>query len=285
VIENFTNPEKFVYHYTTAETALNWILPRRKLKLGRYADTNDPKESKTWWFDLGTNEHADLGQYNMDELAGWLDVKLKAGARVLCCSTDTAPLTGDHMQDIFNRGYCKPRMWSQYGGAHSGVCLVLDKADLSKAIDVDLGDEFTRVEGPIQYRNRSILSDLRDPDDQQYTINVDHLERVGRDNYPGDHFYSHYKRLFFENMCDWSAECEWRYIVFSETDRDAFVSIEKCLRGVIFGDLAAADTIDNVMRETGDLPISYMGLKWKNCSPWYDYQNLKYVFGPGGSGS
>lgn len=279
MIEGLSSAEKYLYHYTSAEVAFQYILPDRVLKLGRYKNTNDPKEAKSWSFDFGTNEDRDLGKYDQEAMSIWLNERLKSGVRILCCSCDTPPLTGSHIKDIFNRGFCKPRMWAQYGGDHSGVCLVFDKGRLSQNMRDQLSETRTVVEGPIEYRDRDIVRDLWNPDDQQYTINIDHLETVGSDRYPGDHFYTHYKRLFFEKIRDWRTESEWRFMTFSEMDDEVFLQVDECLAGVIFGDSVTDTTIDEAMRITSDLSFHFMGLRWTNCSPWYDHQNLKYVFG------
>lgn len=285
MIEGLSSTEKYLYHYTSAEVALRHILPDRRLKLGRYKNTNDPKETKTWSFDIGTNENRDLGKYDMKAMSHWLNERLKNGTRILCCSRDTPPLSGNHIEDIFNRGFCKPRMWAQYGGNHSGVCLVFDKERLSNNIRDQLSETRTILEGPIEYRDRGIVRDLWNPDDQQYAINIDHFEKVGSDRYAGDHFYTHHKRLFFEKMTDWSAESEWRFMTFSQKDEEVFVHVDNSLSGVIFGDSVADETIDEAMRVTNDLPLSFMGLRWTNCSPWYDYQNLKYIDGLNSNGA
>ncbi|MGC2223688.1 MAG: hypothetical protein WA624_15715, partial [Methylocella sp.] len=57
MVETLTSTSKYIYHYTPwAKT----ILKTHTLKFGMYTHTNDPKESKDWEFDLGTNENADL---------------------------------------------------------------------------------------------------------------------------------------------------------------------------------------------------------------------------------
>lgn len=53
MIENVTSADTYLYHYTTAEVATGYILPGRTVKLGRYQNTNDPKEARTWSFNLG----------------------------------------------------------------------------------------------------------------------------------------------------------------------------------------------------------------------------------------
>lgn len=119
MIHGVTSVENLVYHYTTAETANDHILRNKTLKLGTYAKTNDPKETKAWQFSLGTNENRDLGAYRFKETGEHFSAALKEHAKLCCFSMDTAPLTGDHVKDILHRGYAKPRMWAQYGRMHA----------------------------------------------------------------------------------------------------------------------------------------------------------------------
>jgi hypothetical protein len=279
MIENFTSSEKYLYHYTTMEAAIDHIITSRTLKMGKYTETNDPKESKCWQFSLGTNESRDLGQYNTSELSEWLSSALKGKAKLACFSMDAEELSGSHMEDIFNRGFSKPRMWVQYADEHTGVCLVFDRQRLTDAITSGIFDEDAVLHGPVMYLNRSIVRRLFSPDDQQYTINIDYLDRVGREAYVDAHMRSHYKRLFFEKMADWRDESEWRCVVFSETEEDLYVDYKDSLVGVMFGENSDERAIQGLIDATESWGIRYMGLKWKNCSPWYDYGNLRYAPG------
>lgn len=48
IIYGLRDSERYVYHYTDAKTALNFILKDRTLLLNNFSRTNDPKESKEW---------------------------------------------------------------------------------------------------------------------------------------------------------------------------------------------------------------------------------------------
>lgn len=129
MIDNIKNHEHYIYHYTKCSTAIKYILPSRTLRFSSLENTNDPKESKDWELGIGTNENADLSEFSPGKISNWLSTELKGRAKLLCFSTDTYPITGDKFKDIFNRGFCKPRMWAQYADAHKGV-LFLTKIDL-----------------------------------------------------------------------------------------------------------------------------------------------------------
>lgn len=277
MIENVSAADEFLYHYTSASTALDYILKSRSLRFGKYTSTNDPKETKAWQFCLGTSRDIDLGKYKMREESDWLSRQIKERSRLACFCMDTGPLSGCHLDDIFKRGFCKPRMWAQYAERHSGVCLVFDRRKLAQAIDRQIAAKQFVVSGPVQYVDRCIVPDLIR--DQPYVINLDTLESVGRDAYPRLHVRTHVSSLFFEKMTDWKGECEWRWVSFSDTDEDLYVNFESALVGLMFGESTNEKSVQEMMEITESWSLRYMGLKWRNCSPWYDYENLRYLPG------
>ena len=279
MIESIKSVDKYLYHYTKCETAIDFILKNNTFRLNNYNKTNDPKEVKDWQFNIGSNEGADLSKYCMNELSAWLTKELKEKTRLLCFSQDTDPLSGNHMIDIFNRGFCKPRMWAQYGDNHKGVCLVFDRNKLTHQINDQLAHKHLVLASHVKYRNRNVIPNLFASDDQQYSIDIDHLQKHGKEQYVAHHLSTHVERLFFEKMNDWSGESEWRYIVFSDSETDLYVNYGNSLVGVMFGNDTEEDDIISVMNMTNRTGVRHMGLKWKNCSPWYDYENLRYTGG------
>ena len=88
---------------------------------------------------------------------------------------------------------------------------------------------------------------------------------------------THYKRFFFEKMSDWRDEREFRWVVLEkQTSGDLFLRFEDALVGIVFGDDSDESEIGEIMKMTSDVNLEYIGLKWKNCSPWYDFENPKY---------
>ncbi len=272
MIEGLTSPHKYIYHYTRWA---NVILASRTLKFGMYTNTNDPKEAKDWRFDIGSNEGADVGLYDMPALAAWLSHEIKASTRLACFSLDTSPITGNHMEDIFNRGYCKPRMWAQYAARHTGACLVFDFSKLERLVQAQFSPGGLVFGGPMQYFDRKLFMNTRDK--APFTINLDFLERLGKEEYARAHLLTHYKRFFFEKMKDWRNECEFRWVVLEKgTSGDLFLKFEDSLVGILFGEDTDDSQIGELKEMTSDMSLEYMGLKWNNCSPWYDYRNPRY---------
>ncbi|MDP7781649.1 DUF2971 domain-containing protein, partial [Acinetobacter baumannii] len=83
----------YLYHYTKASTAIDYILKNKNLQLGSMLNTNDPKESKNWLFELGTNENADLDKYDLFDTSSKVDFIIKSSTYMLCFTKDKE-LTG-----------------------------------------------------------------------------------------------------------------------------------------------------------------------------------------------
>jgi len=251
------------------------IVKTRNFRFGRYIETNDPKETKDWTFDLGTNENAKFGSYGeWQAQSRWLSDKLKSNTRIACFSLDTPPLTGNHIEDIFKRGFCKPRMWAQYAGRHKGACLIFDFQRFKQLVEAQFPAPFLVMSGPVNYADRPIFS--RD-DESAYTINIDYLRRLGETQYFKSHLLTFYKCMFFEKMTDWQGEREFRWIIFSDQQEDLLVKFGNSLVGIMFGADCDQSEVNDILTTTSQIGVTCTGLKWKNCSPWYDFGNLKYI--------
>ena len=73
-------------------------------------------------------------------------------------------------------------------------------------------------------------------------------------------------------MTDWGNEAEWRLVVYAkQADQELYLHFNDSLVGLVFGEETPDASVDAMMALT---PSSvHLGLKWKNCSPWYDYAN------------
>ena len=71
MIYGLRDHERYVYHYTSLATARDYILKNRTLRLGTFARTNDPRESKDWTFNLSSRTGIDLGQYDFEKTSKW----------------------------------------------------------------------------------------------------------------------------------------------------------------------------------------------------------------------
>lgn len=274
MIHNHRDADQLVYHYTRVGTAIDYILPTRALRFNPYTYTNDPKESTSWSFDLfkrgldGISDAHDLG-----ELSQWLSAELKHRTKVFCCTRDMPPLTGDHIREIFNRGFCKPRMWAQYADDFTGVCLVLNRVKLEEAIRNSLPAGSHVLVGEVGYENRGI-GEGGGP--HPFCIDVDWLERLGRGKYPDWHLKNYFKGLFFEKARDWRDECEVRWVMYSAEPEFIHFDIQEVLVGIIHGHSTPSEAIDKIMSLTAGWSVEHQRLIWKNASPWYEYYDRRF---------
>jgi hypothetical protein len=264
--------ESFVYHYTKMSRAKEDILPKGSLMIGRYVNTDDPKEKKDWNFTLWAERPETLIDSSSIKLSLKFSNALKERTKVVCFCRDRETLTGDHLHDIGRRGFAKPRMWSHRGGGHSGVCLVFDKKELHEQIRSQLLATARILAGPVSYADRHVAFSNDEP---AFTINVDRLESMGFDHYVEMHVHSFGGQLFFEKAFDWRDESEFRFVVFSNTMKDVFINYGNSLKAVVFGESAASEDVDAVLRLL-PLSVEVIGLTLKNEGLWYEFGNLTY---------
>lgn len=275
IFQFFKEQDRFLYHYTSAETAADYILNDKQLKLGRYINTNDPKETKTWQFSIGTNENHDLSGYGLHELSKKFTYGLKHKTNLVCFSQDGA-LTGDHTKDIYARGFGKARMWAQYADNHRGVCLVFEKSAIQKsAVDQFGNQRFRLYGGPVVYRDR-FITEVNNPADG-FVIDIDYLVKLGFDEYVKAHVATHHKALFFEKVADWSSENEFRVVVLGEKEEELFMNIGSALSGVLFGADCTEKDIAKITTKCEVKKIQFEQIVWKNSTPWYSFSRPEWM--------
>ncbi len=218
--------EKYLYHYTTAGTAIDCILPNKTLKFNRFMNLNDPKESR--FEDIITIEPSS------SNIRPQLVDYFRSQTKAVCFSCDI--LT----DDFCSRGFAKPRMWASYGDNHKGICLVFDKEKLRTAICNNKDNEDIMLDGKISYgpsRDGLIhnCSDFEDAKD--YIINNP------------DYF-------FFYKHCDWHTENEYRFILITEGTNDQFLSFSDALVGIVVGMEVENSNIDKIIElSRSDIPV------------------------------
>ena len=82
--------DKYLYHYTRAQTLVDHILPSNCLRFSRFENVNDPQESKDWTFNYLNVGDADC---DLDGISGALNALLKKSWRIAANSRRTvAPI-------------------------------------------------------------------------------------------------------------------------------------------------------------------------------------------------
>ena len=265
--------ERYVYHYTKFATARDFILPSNILRLGHFTKTNDPRESRQWQFGVGSiARDKDIGPYALQNVSEWMSSVIQRETRIACFCRDAGPLTGNHLDDIYRRGFARARMWAQYAEDHRGLCLVFDLVKLVEALRRKV-EEVARtapvflVYSPVSYSNQRLAGPSHE---HAFSVTVEDLEELGRNNYPWHHAMRWWRELFFQKVEDWRDEAEWRVIVLVASDGPIDVDTGDALVGVIHGDRMARQDSESIIALSDRPEVEHMGLIWKNGCPWYD---------------
>lgn len=107
--------EEYLYHYTTVETLLFYILPQKTLRFSDIRKTNDPEEIYDHGFQLcedvepGPDVYGEyIREFEINQKK-FADI-LRKEAKIRCCSQDSPPGRLEILRNN-GRGYLRPRMW------------------------------------------------------------------------------------------------------------------------------------------------------------------------------
>lgn len=191
----------YLYHYTSIETLLLYILPEKRLRFSLIKTTNDPEES----YDKNVFEGDAHPALRIE-----LSLILKDQARILSLTQD----------DVY-KGYEKPRMWAQYSNHHRGVCLIFNKEKLLKLFHETYHDVFHH-DAAISY---DITSERIARMKEAYTLHPETLI--------GDHIERYIDIFYFSKHPDWKQENEYRLLVRS--NQDCFIDLDGILEAIVLG--------------------------------------------------
>lgn len=222
----FRKPEGLLAHYTKAATAFEHILRTRTLRLGAYADMQDPAENK----DIvpGTATYGD----REDAEEGWnaaIDAikQMRDSCRLLCLTHDAVSTRG-----TFGCSWARPRMWEQYGDRHRGACLLFDRDRLHAVLEYEgqghgafyLGDVRYTEAGIAESATRSIMDDR--------IFNAEE-----RDEAIDEYIDTHHRDFFFLKSDDFRSEHEFRAVLLAgDFDDDVHIDYRDALVAVVVGE-------------------------------------------------
>lgn len=253
---NSIDINKYVYHYTRAETAILSILPSGRLRFSPFSDVNDPRESRDWQICLGgdASDHPEL----IFVLNNEVNAAAKHNARLLCMSRDQE-CTGPQSTSEFYRGFGRPRMWAQYGDNHKGICLVFDRDRLDSKIREQLGASGITISGPVLYSNYA----RREFD--ALLVHVKQLKGIDIRKFANDHVQRHIEAFFLQKSMDWSQEAEVRWVRFGGKPGVEHVAFGDSLVAIIRG-TSHRNTSQSaaLLRETG---VRIYQMAWTNGFP------------------
>ena len=220
------NQKRRVAHYARLENLAN-ILHDKRLKLGSVSGLADPRESSLGWIE-------EVGYGNDPVTSEWRkakELKYRVGRdlRILCTAGEKVKAL-EGSCEVEESIYGRPRMWSQYGDESRGFCVVLSICKLNNAMSVltdnheqlifdtvDYYDWVHCVSGSaaIEYGNEVDLS------------SVNMFEIINKNRL--------LHSIYFKKSIDWKGEQEARWLLYSEQDKDVYVSIENAVEAVVLG--------------------------------------------------
>lgn len=224
------NPDRWVYHYTSMKTALEFILPSGEIRFSPFNIVNDPRESKSWRFSVYSNNDNDLCINDFREINIKSTEYLKIKSKVLCLVRDE-PKNLDKIDSLYRRGFSKPRMWAQYSDDHSGVCIVLDKERLKSIITSTFRNKGKLYFGNIEYENFfSQIGEIK-----AFQLNYQDIIKNSLENVIDNMIVNYHKNYFFTKCEDWSTENEWRAVAICNENGYEYVPIKEAICGLVLG--------------------------------------------------
>lgn len=265
---------RYLYHYTTAETVCNFILPDQQLRFSRFENVNDPREARDWSLSLSGDE-IDLEYCEAEELVSELNQRIKFCCKVGCFASDpTNAIVNRVRQDdgedvldaIYQRGHSRPNLWWHYGDKYRGVCLIFDRDQLEANVSaaIDSSNQMTES-GLIVYKNPPIVPDFSTLG--PLTINLSEVSELGIEKAARVHFDRFKQELFFTKSEDWAQEREFRFLVRGIDDADFYVSIKSALVGILVGDEFPGEFKPVVDRHAKKEEFSVAIMTWTNGVP------------------
>lgn len=229
--------DELLYHYTTKERALENIFPDMRMRMGPLRGMADPRERGAIMATAGGVITEKGRKVSDSEIARAVNRNIKDVCRVACFSHEKGYKDIERSARVTDsdRGWGHDRMWDQYAGHHTGICLVFDKAKLLSAMEDHFAGRGTLLYGPIIYE----LFETSAPDaPAPYTIPPGEIGDIGLDEHIRRHRKTYAQHFYFVKNPDWSSENEYRFVWLGDDEScppEEFVSIEGCLRAVCVG--------------------------------------------------
>jgi len=265
----------YVYHYTSADTALNHILKNGTLKFNSFNEVNDPREYKAWDIAAFVRSDLNLSPQQYEEISRNISNTLKANAKLVCFSCDKDEAIGQWQPEaLLNRGFAKPSMWHHYGNKHVGACLMFDRNRLAEAFRKQLNSS-RLIGGKITYSNDGIMPNiLKDP----FITNLVHVR--GAEYYISAisaHLNSWFPDLFLRKLVDWQNEDEYRWIYFDDHPQPIYVAFEGALQAIVIGEGVAESQHEDILRYCVKYHAEVANLNWRNGYPKVGRSGQPYI--------
>jgi hypothetical protein len=251
-INEYFDTEDALFHYTRLSTAIEHILPEKRLKLSSLKDTNDPAEYKYKFLSMKGIGVSPDDERRFQEAMRMINSKYdKCG--VLCFCSNKKPTlmlqTGGEIEDKHGRsnGWEKSRMWSQYAEGHAGICLVFSKEKLE--------ENLKNKQPPLKYKT-GYVKYYQHRSAQDVCLSKNKLSNGALE----DHATNYIKENSYLKLIDYRDEAEYRTIIFNQEVK--YLDINSSIKGVITGDKTSL-VYDSLIKELcNELEIEFLKVRW-----------------------
>ena len=252
---------RYVCHYTSREAFLSHILPSLQLRMSRFRNVNDPRESREWFCTLMVPDELMADTWDAVDTSRRFTDHMKSNAKLLCVTQDDPALNAGRSNHMYGRAYAHPSMWDRYGGHHGGVCLMLDVGELHRSVELATTGRGELYFGPVAY------ADQPPTESAAYTLWATALNAYGETSVFAQHQRDHREALYFSKSSDWASESEYRWVLLDGSADDVYVDLSTSLRGVVFGDDFPASAADMVAAVLSPHDVTLGRMKYRNGHP------------------
>ena len=251
--------DRLLYHYTNYSIAIENILNENTILFNRVNRTNDPLEFENFihiasW----SNEKEKSVMFDLLEIGKTCNDIVKNKFKICCFCIDKDIEDFNDYTSYTNKGYCRSRMWSQYGNGHKGVCLIFNKDRLLEIIKNNFKNVFA---GEVHYKNN--LSYLLDVTDIDYDID--------RKMKPFERVIKYINEYLFHKFADYKSEQEFRIALHSDDNNDSIlIDFENSLEGIILGVRFPEVYKDNIVNDMSTRKLLVFQLSFINGEYYID---------------
>ena len=216
----FLYNEDIIYHYTKANTAIDFILYNQHLKFSHRRESNDPIESRTadrvtmWTGPEVRKPISEKMDSDLEDLHESI-ISLENRFHQICfCKNQMGGVIanekyrGDFEGNEEFFGFAKPRMWEQYADNYTGVCIAFSKNKI-----LELNKNLDLLKGNIKYLTYSKLSYKKLGDIYGNRLSKLDIEQYKKEN------EENVKISFFYKHKDYDGENEYRIGVLPNEDK------------------------------------------------------------------
>lgn len=250
---------KFLYHYTTLQTACAKIIPSGRFLPSPLGRVKDPVEQKLrialgpveppTEMPTSTAEEQQAFKAAWDRRKYWMHADESFGMhqgtfwsriledlRVASLTEDRAHADETATTHLREPGWAHPRLWEHYAERHTGVCLVLNREAFISQYEVQAASIAERATGTPSHAHHGSVNYERARLETIYVAREELAEYSTEDFYFGDLYKlsaagrgRHWDKLVFTKMRDWDSECEYRLALFIPSDWEGPAHLDPAL--------------------------------------------------------